>query len=206
VSHDGARSRDHQSYARDAALLEEALSSDPENTRNVFYLAQSYRDCGDLAKSMDVYRRRAAMGGWDEEVWFSLYQAALLGERLGASPKDVAHSYLTAFQCRPTRAEPLVQLARYHRQRGEYSLAFLYARHAAALPRPTDLLFIDDAVYRWRSLDELSISAYYVGAQEEGRAAFQRLVLQNQFPDSERARILQNGYFMSSIGGPEHNE
>src|SRR5262245_5768514 len=38
VAHDGARSRDPQTYARDAALLEEVVRADPNSTRDVFYL------------------------------------------------------------------------------------------------------------------------------------------------------------------------
>jgi glycosyltransferase involved in cell wall biosynthesis len=195
VSHDGARSRDPLTYLRDAALLEEALRANPDSTRDVFYLAQSYRDAGELARSRDLYRRRAAMGGWDEEVWYSLHQAAVLNERLGAQHAEVSSGYLRAFQHRPTRAEPLVQLARYHRQRDEFAVAYLYAQHAAALTKPQDLLFVDDAAYGWRALDELSISAFYAGHQEEGRAALRQLLAQNQFPESERARILANRKF-----------
>src|SRR4051812_668731 len=44
VSHDGARSRDPHTYLKDAALLEEAIRTAPGNPRDVFYLAQSYRD------------------------------------------------------------------------------------------------------------------------------------------------------------------
>jgi len=135
------------------------------------------------------------MGGWDEEVWFSLYQAAVLDERLGASAAVVTAGYLKAFQCRPTRAEPLVDLARFHRQRGEHAIAFLYAREAAACPRPADLLFVQEAVYRWRALDELSIAAFYAGRVSEGRAAMLRLLAEAQFPEAERARILENAAF-----------
>jgi glycosyltransferase involved in cell wall biosynthesis len=195
VAHDGARSRDPLTYLKDAALLEEALAHDPDNARNVFYLAQSYRDAGELARSRDVYRRRAGMGGWDEEVWFSLFQAAILEERLGADAAVVSAAYLRAFQNRPTRAEPLVALASFHRRRAEYALAFIYAQHAAACPRPSDLLFVDDAVYRWRALDELAVSAFYAGRLDDGRTAMLRLVQDGCVPQAERLRILKNLQF-----------
>jgi glycosyltransferase involved in cell wall biosynthesis len=194
IHHEGARSRDPDTYARDAAALEEALRVDPGNTRNVFYLAQSYRDCGQLAHSREVYLRRAIMGGWDEEVWYSLYQAALLTERLQESPADVSFGFLRAFQCRPSRAEPLVELARFHRLRGEFALAYLYAREAAGIPRPSDRLFLDDHTYEWRSLDELSISAFYVGKYAEGLDAADRL-LSARVPDADRLRMKRNREF-----------
>ncbi len=192
VFHEGARSRDPETYRKDAAILEAALAREPGNARYAFYLAQSLRDAGEPARARDAYRRRAAMDGWAEERWYALYQSALLDERLGESPSAVQHAYLTAFGAHPARAEPLVELARFHRQRSEWGLAHLFARHAAALPRPAAGLFVDEACYAWRALDELAIAAWYVGARDEGRQAAQRLLSQCRFPPSERARIEAN--------------
>jgi tetratricopeptide (TPR) repeat protein len=198
VAHDGARSRDPDTYRKDAALLEEALRQNPNNTRDTFYLAQSYRDAGELVKSRDTYRRRAAMKGWEEEAWFAQYQAAVLDERIGSPPEVISFGYLTAYQRRPTRAEPLVRLARYHRLRKEFHLALLYARRAASLSKPPDLLFLDEAAYSWSALDELAVAAYYVDASDakaEGRDAVRRLLAENRFPESERPRMLKNAQF-----------
>jgi glycosyltransferase involved in cell wall biosynthesis len=194
VRHEGARSRDAGTFARDVHALEEALRADPGNARNVFYLAQSYRDCGQLARSREVYLRRASMGGWDEEVWYSLYQAALLAERLHEPPADVSSAFLRAFQYRPARAEPLVELARFHRTRDEFALAYLYARQGAVIPRPADRLFVDENTYEWRALDELSIAAFYVGAYAEGLDAANKL-LSARVPDADRPRMTRNREF-----------
>jgi glycosyl transferase family 2 len=204
VSHDGARSRDPNTYRKDAALLEEALAKKPDSARDTFYLAQSYRDAGELAKSREVYRRRAAMKGWEEEGWFAQYQAAILDERLGAPPETVSFGYLAAFQRRPTRAEPLVRLARYHRLRSEFQLALLYARPAAKLTKPSDLLFLDEATYAWSALDELAVAAFYVeakDAKDEGREAVRRLLRENRFPERERPRMLKNAEFYGLVPG-----
>jgi len=75
-------------------------------------------------------RRRAAMAGWDEENWYSRYQLARLAAVQGHPAPDVTHAYLAAYEARPRRAEPLIALARWHRLRGEWALAYLYARAA----------------------------------------------------------------------------
>ncbi len=193
--HEGARSRDPETYRKDAETLEAALAREPGNTRYLFYLAQSLRDAGETRRARDVFRRRAEMGGWDEEAWYARYQAALLDERLGESAATVQHAYLAAFQARPTRAEPLVELARFHRERQQFPLALLYARQAARMPRPPDRLFVDEAVYAWRALDELAIAGWYAGARDEGRVAAQRLLAENRFPDAQRPRIEANWAF-----------
>ena len=54
------------------------------NTRYRFYLAQSLRDAGNLEVALEHYRRRARQGGWAEEVYVSLLQAARLNPALEA--------------------------------------------------------------------------------------------------------------------------
>jgi tetratricopeptide (TPR) repeat protein len=204
VLHDGARARDPKTYEKDAAILERALTDEPLNARYAFYLAQSYRDAGQPEKARDAYRRRAAMPGWDEEAWYSLYEIGRLSERLGAPVAEVQGAYLAAYQFRPQRTEPLYQLARYHRERREFALAYLFARQAAAIPRPADLLFVDDAVYRWRNLDELSVAASWVGALSEGRQAIDRLIAEGNVPASERSRVEDNlRFYLGSSGQGE---
>ena len=198
VTHDGARGRSAETYLRDIDVLERAVETEPGNARYVFYLAQSYRDAGLLEQSVKRYLQRLDMSGWDEERWFSCFQIAVLRERLGFAPDQVREAYLAAYQMRPIRAEPLCELARYHRLRNEFALAHLYARQAAVLAYPSDSLFVDAAVYAWRALDELAVSAYYAGqpsAFEEGRAALRKLLGGSKFPASERERMEANRGF-----------
>lgn len=192
VYHEGARSRDPRTYLKDVAVLEAALANEPGNTRYAFYLAQSLKDAGEWSRALAAFRRRAIMGGWDEEAWHARYQAAQIAERLDLPAAEIERAYLEAFNARPSRAEPLVQLARWHRLRQEWALALLYARAAVAIEPPTDQLFVEEAVYAWRALDELSIAAWHAGAREEGRRATERLVSEGRFPPSERERIVKN--------------
>lgn len=192
VFHEGARSHDPQTYEKDAAILEAALEREPGNSRYAFYLAQSLKDAGQLERALAAFRHRATMPGWDEETWSARYQAAQLAERLAYPPAEVQRAYLEAWNARPTRAEPLVALARWHRERQEWPLAHLFARTAASVPVPDDRLFVEEAVYAWRALDELAISAWYTGARDEGRRAAEQLVAERRYPDSEHVRIARN--------------
>lgn len=192
VSHDGARARDPSTYLKDIEVLRQALAREPQHTRYTFYLAQSYRDAGMLADSLHLYRQRITLGGWEEEVWFAAFQVAVLLERLQAPPAEVQQAYLHAYAMRPHRAEPLCELARYLRLRGEFALAHLYALRAAAMKLPNDMLFIDAAVYTWRALDELASSAWYAGAKDDGCRAITQLLAEQRFPATERPRLEAN--------------
>lgn len=196
VSHDGARAKDPDTYLRDIEVLKQAMRDEPGNTRYAFYLAQSYKDAGHWAASRTAYLARAAMGGWEEERWFAQFRAAQLAENLGLPSEQVRAGYQDAWQSRSGRAEPLYELARYHRSRSEFALAFLFARHAAAIASVSDILFVDASVYQWRALDELAVAASYLPEQlASGRAAMQTLLDQALYPPQEADRIEANRIF-----------
>jgi len=198
ASTEGARSSEPNKYERDAALLLQGLAAEPGNTRYVFYLAQSYRDAEKLEDALSAYERRAAGGGWEEEVWRSLLEAARLKERLGRPFAEVHIAYLEAYEKRPTRAEPLADLARALRIRNVFAQAYVYAKHAASLPQPDDRLFVEADCYAWRALDELAIAAYWTNRFKECKAICEDLLARKVAPEGEVARIIANRDFATA--------
>lgn len=181
-----------EKYLNDAALLEQALQDEPTNARYVFYLAQSYRDAGRLEKSLANYQRRAAMGGWEEEVWYAHYEIAMLSERLGLADEIITQRYLEAYQVRPKRIEPLVKLARRFREKSQFALAHLFAEKAMSTPTTKDFLFVDMAAYEWCALDEYAIASYWIGNYEACRDACEKLLSGKKLPEQHRARVAEN--------------
>jgi len=171
---EGARSQgvsDEEKFLKDAALLEAELKKHPDDTSSQFYLAQSFDNAGKLQLAYEHYLKRAVMPGWEEENFVAQLRAGKVAENLGKSEDTVTRLWEKAFQMRPVRAEPLCKLAAYFRQKADYAKAYDYARRAVAIPMPDDRLFVEKAVYDWRSLDELSVSAYWTGRYAESRQA-----------------------------------
>lgn len=204
----GAWFRDHAEgasraakFERDLAMLRKALSEEPENARYVFYLAQTLRDLGRTDEAIDAYLDRVALGGWEEEVWYSLHQVAQLRERRGDDPDVVLRSFLTAYERRPTRAETLVDLARYLREQGSrHALAHVFATRAVELPLPDDLLFVLPDSYGWKARDELSVSSYWVGRYAESAELAESVLADPALPPSERERVERNLAFARERG------
>lgn len=192
---DGARSADPQKYLKDAAVLEDALKREPSNARYLFYLAQSYRDAGLLEAALANYKKRVKLGGWAEEVWYSMFQGARLCELVERPEHEITLAYLDAYQFRPARAESLCALARYLRLQKKYALAHVFAKRAVETPPPNDVLFVDSSVYAWRARDECSIAAYYLDAHDEALALTAALLADPRLPASERARVTANREF-----------
>jgi hypothetical protein len=192
----GHRSRTPDTYRRDAQTLAAAVSADPDDSRSVFYLAQSLRDAGDLEGALAWYSRRGEMGGWGEEVFCALLERARLLGRLARPWAEQLEAYLRCWESRPIRAEPLYEIGRHYRLAGDYALGYFFASQAATLPFPdAEALFVAADVYRWRALDEESISAYYVDRFRESLDGCTRLLAGSALPEPERARIYQNRDF-----------
>lgn len=194
--HDGARARDPLTYRRDALLLESALLDDPGNTRYVFYLAQSYRDAGDYEQAARHYRRRVEMGGWAEEVWFSLYQLAQIAEGTEKPWPEALAAYLAAYQHSPDRAEPLFRIGVHHQAAGEHAVAHLFFSRGMRLPVPAgNRLFVDRNVYDYLLPVEYAVSAFYVGDHAEAIDADNALLRGGRMPPEAAGQVVRNRRF-----------
>lgn len=190
---DGARARDPQTYRRDALLLERALIDDPQNARYVFYLAQSYRDAGDPELAIRWYRKRAALGGWPDEVWYSLYQIAQLEERRGTAWPEVMEHYLAAHRVLPDRAGPLYRLGLHYQARREFITARIFFAAAMKVPRPKhDRLFVEDVIYDVHLPVEYAVTCFHAGEHGESIAVNNRLLASGKLPPQLLEHVTRN--------------
>lgn len=168
---DGANRPDKT--ARDIALLEDALRTESRPgliERYTFYLAQSYFDLHEWDKAAALYKKRVALGGFDEERWYAQRQYAhCLGNM--DNPSGYLWEMLQAYGMRPGRSEVLYDLARSARERGENDTSLLFSEAGMQIPYPkNDLLFVDEQVYKTGLKEEFSICAYY-DPRRRGRGA-----------------------------------
>lgn len=183
VRTDGNRSQDPQKFQKDALVLEQALLEEPNNSRYVFYLAQSYKDAGDYEKAIENYRKRMTMGGWDQEIFWSQLQIGLMQELLELDEKTIVDSYLAAAKLRPSRAEPLYRLASYYRKAKKYDEGYKIALQALKIPVSEDSLLVERWIYDYGLLTEFSICAYWVEKYMEAYLA-SNLLLEKELPQN----------------------
>ena len=96
-------------FERDIRLLKEALKEEPNNNRYYFYLAQSYKDTGDIDNAIENYKKHITIPGWDEEIWYSHYMISKLF-LLKNMPEEAEYWAMKGFSYRPVRAEALYHL------------------------------------------------------------------------------------------------
>lgn len=201
---EGSRSQDRGKYLRDAEILERGLRQEPDNSRYMFYLAQSYRDAADHDNAIDRYQRRVVMGGWWEEVFYSLYQIGTIRMARGDAWPEVVDALLEAFNYAPHRAEPLYDIARNYRLQKKWPLAYHFAHWGLSIAYPAnDRLFVARDVYQWRMQDEAAIAAYWTGRYQESLSLNRLLLDSNALPADQRQRVQQNlQYAMAKLSPP----
>lgn len=188
----GGRSKDPDKFLKDAAALEADLEIHPNNTRSLFYLAQSYRDAGQFEKAIEWYQKRAEQGGWNEEVFWSLYQIAQLEERLNYDLETLLASYSKAFMCRPSRSEPLYRAGVLQRLHNNPYQALSLVELALKMHKPRDLIFVEDWVYEFGILFEYSICSLQIGRIQESFNACLELLGKPDLPNDFRKAVEHN--------------
>lgn len=154
-------------YSRDLRLLREAHHHHPQDPRTVFYLAQTLYDTQQYGDAMNMYMHRIALGGWDQEVFYSKFRIALCFLALNQMQNaqiwaQMSHDY--ALSLHVPRAEPFFHLSRRLREQGQHALAYAYLVQVLNVPKPTHdgSLFVEEDVYDYLILVEQSILWFYL--------------------------------------------
>jgi tetratricopeptide (TPR) repeat protein len=150
-------------FERDVKLLLRGLEENPKCERYAFYLANSYRDMGNIEKAIEYYKLRIELGGWYEEIWHSYYSIGNCYQRMGEMEKAV-YNWLEAYNFYPNRIENLYEVVQHYRNRGKNKLAYNYFTIAnkQRIQHPErDYLFMKKDIYDFKLDYEFTILGYY---------------------------------------------
>ena len=179
---EGARSKDPLKYAKDAEMLSEEIAVNPESTRATFYCAQSLRDSNDILKAVEMYKKRAVMGGWNQEKYVSVLNIIRLSSDLSFIWKvaDIR------------RLEVAAEAMRICRLRSDFNYEiYSFAVQLSDIYKvPIDGLFIEPEYYKWIFWDEFSIYSYYTGHYKESYISALRA--EHGCPEGHKERIRRN--------------
>ncbi len=217
IGSDGARRKEPRRFERDAAHIEvtlwamgalyhdaeqggtvpsqrEFVAADKEflRRRYTFYLAQSYRDAGLYIPAIYWYGQRAEMGGWNEEVFVSLVQAAHMMQLCRAEPEAIVAKFTQAARLVPERtAEALYGAYRACRLASRWDLIARLEEPLGVLRHVPGGLFVEPWIYEWGLLDEASVCTYWAGYYNVARRCA-RQVVESSADQATRARAAEN--------------
>jgi GR25 family glycosyltransferase involved in LPS biosynthesis len=193
----GSRNKVANKYLDDAKIFEDALKknpNDPNKSRYLFYLAQSYFDAKMYEKAIENYRKRINMGGWIEEVYYSYYRIAVSLASMGRNLGEVISVFLDAIKIHPKRAEPYYEIAHLLRRNKLYLEAYEYGNLGLKLEYDPEYLFCTKLIFDILLKDEVSISAYYIGEYKKAYDLSCELLEDKDVFGKTRERIEINKY------------
>jgi glycosyltransferase involved in cell wall biosynthesis len=173
---------------RDLAILTAEVCARPQDTRAIYYLAQTHRDLGHRELAIECYERRAGMGGFDQEAYQARFEASLLRADGGDWERGMA-GLLAAWEMRPIRAEPLYELARLCRSREQHRSAHMFAQRGLLIPQPHDRLSLRTWVYSYGLPFEAALACLRVGDRERGLELCGRLLRLDELPAEHRQQL-----------------
>ena len=194
ISRDGARSSDPMKYLKDSLFIESLLKKDPNNCRNLFYLAQSYRDYGSIEfmkLAEKTYLKRAKLDGWDQEKYLSYLEAAKCRMRRNKYDEKMLSYLFKAFCTRPTRLEAPYEILKHYRINKEYKKGYNFGIMLLNISVSNDILFVDHDIHKWKFKDELALCAFYSGDKNLYSKIYREL-LTYELPENDRKRISED--------------
>ena len=182
--------RDVDPHQRFIDLLTPEVTRNSGDAHSVSMLAQVYFHAGDFANARKWFARMIEIGGSDEGIFWAMLRVAQSMEMLGEPWPDVQDAYLRAWEFRPTRAEPLYDIARHYIAEKRCQLGYLFAVRAAEIPLPEDDMTIPHPdIYAWRTTFQQLVCAYHIDKQAEAFALSRRLLARPDIPDDDRQGI-----------------
>jgi glycosyltransferase involved in cell wall biosynthesis len=188
-------------FPRDAELLLAEHSHDPNNTRTVFYLAQTYECLNDSANAYKYFEIRSQMDGFMEEKFIATLKLGKLARDLKHPWETQMGHYMRAFQLRK-RVEPLVKIADHYRVEKDYLTSFMFVKMACELEYPhKDILFVNKIDYEYTRWHIMGVVAYYCNQFELGLTACERAIENGeQFKVDPTLDKSNMAYYVEKIG------
>ena len=176
----GADSR--AKFLNDAQILEEALKKEPKNSRYMFYLANSYFNAKELPLAIKAYEKRALMGGWDQEVYYSLYNIARIQKEMKMPAEKFIGSFFKAYRYRPSRAEPLFWIANFYIEQKNYEKACKLLQEATSIPLSDDAMMVEIDMYQFIIPWMLADCFFFLNQFDEALKRYQELIKKPGLP------------------------
>lgn len=204
-------------YLAHSHKLEAYIAENRQDSRWIFYTAQSYHDSASipdnkdenferLRRSLKYYKERTERNdGYPEEIYYSHYRMGTIMRNLEEPWCLTMQQCLKAYAIEPLRGESIKTIIDHYLQMGEWNLAYLYTKFAyenfhGKNPYPTRLLFVDESLYVWRFAEAHAAASFYCGFKNEAQLAYNEIVKSTKtnpgsFTPEDLQKIEMNGQF-----------
>lgn len=184
-------------WLRDLTLLEEEFKNDPKDGHTIYYLGQTYAALGNYDEAIKYFTLYCERALPDEFSFMVHWRLAELYQIQNHWEKALYY-YLKAYNIRPTRAEPLINIASYYLTKGQFILSFFFAIQTLDMPYPKDdIFFIVKDIYEYARYDIIAKSAFCIGQYEIGEKALNQALKVR--PGDVTLCVVNNAYLERKI-------
>ena len=178
-----------QRFTRDRELLLQEHLKNPTEPRTLFYLGQTCECLGLAEESYRYSRLRAELDGFEEERFHSFMRCGNLSKELKYDWSISLSWFMKAYE-HSERAEPLIKITEYYKDKNNWKTAYLFCDKACDLEYPHDsILFIDNTIYEYLRWHYMSIIAYYVQEYDKGKYACLKSLEKSNIKDTEKKNL-----------------
>jgi len=158
--------------------------------RYSFYCAQSYKDAGNVAKSIEWYKKRITHGGWNQEVYYSYVTIGELYAKIN-NIESAFYYWTLSFNADPERCEGIYYIVKHCRENGKFQLAYHYYKwiEKNKARNLLDKLFVTEDIYKYFLDYEFTIIACYVNQHNRVIPSFHTLF---KYADALRIGLKEN--------------
>lgn len=185
---DSSRRKGGNKFKEDIKILSKELEIDPNNARNVFYLALAYQSNENYEKAIEYHLKRIELKGWEEEVYFSVYQIGLIKTIIDKDVWSGINKLIEAWIYRPNRLESLVMACQILKSKEAWAMIYHLSKNKA-IPN-NDVLFVNNNT-QWMIEEEFGIAAYHLSKKQEAKEIFEKISSIN-VPELVKIRLLNN--------------
>ncbi|MDP1608971.1 MAG: glycosyltransferase [Chlamydiales bacterium] len=190
---DGYRSQGSEKLLEYIEILTKEHSKYPEDTKTVFYLAESYRGSEQYPEAIVAYEKRIALGGFPEEIFWSFYCIAKMKDVLGFDVQIVLNDYIKAHSYRPSRMEPIYDLIILYRKNKLLQQAYQLSKLAHKTAVPSDVMFVSRWIYEWGILWQYALCCFDLQLKEEYLQCKRLILSIPSFPEQLKKEMI--GYY-----------
>ena len=177
----GNRSKNPNRFEEDARILENAIKNGIDEdlkSRYTFYCAQSYRDCNQTENAIKWYEERLNMKGFNQELYISCYELAILYLRTKNIDKAL-HYCLLSIEYDNQRIECILLATQLYRALERHNMVVLLYKsfkdyHSHSLDKK---LFVRGPAYKDQLEFEVSVSACYTSERYIGYECCKKLII-----------------------------
>jgi glycosyltransferase involved in cell wall biosynthesis len=177
-------------FARDKRLLEEEILRGDDNSRNRFYLGQTYENLGFSELAIEQYKVCVSKSAWDEEKYVALLRAGRL-TRSKHQGTEALTLFLQAHETCPDRSEALYEIVKELKVLGAYKLAHRILKSPGYATKHR-IMFIENWIVDIGLPIESGVVAWHVGHVSEAKEIFLSLLNRPNLKPETKELLIKN--------------